>query len=52
VGSPLSQQPSAPMSSITTSNKLVSGSTVIVWNVLSFVKTAKCTYIVHNHTVC
>lgn len=33
VGSPLSQQPSAPMSSLTTSNKLVSCSTTIVLNV-------------------
>lgn len=33
VGSPLSQQPSAPMSSSTTSNKIVSGSTSIVLNI-------------------
>jgi hypothetical protein len=33
VGSPLSQQPSAPMSSSTTPNKIVSGSTSIVLNV-------------------
>jgi len=32
VGSPLSQQPSAPMSSLTISNKIVSGSTNIVLN--------------------
>jgi len=33
VGSPLSQQPSAPMSSSATSNKIVRGSTSIVLNV-------------------
>ena len=33
VGSPLSQQPSAPMSSSATSNKIVSGSTSIALNV-------------------
>jgi hypothetical protein len=33
IGSPLSQQPSAPMSSLTTSNKIVSGSSSIVLNV-------------------
>ena len=38
VGSPLSQQPSAPMSSLTTSSKIVSGSTSIVLNVSYLVK--------------